>query len=70
MAQEDINKVVGDSFEDLKEDEMVQTQGAGDVDPETTPATPAIVVASEAIITAGATAAASVLSAKTVKGKC
>ena len=70
MAQEKINEVVGDSFEDLKLDEMTEIQGAGDVDPETTPATPAIVVASEAIISAGATAAASVLTARTVKEKC
>ena len=32
MAQEKINEVVGESFEDLKIDEMSETQGAGDVD--------------------------------------
>ncbi len=33
-----INQVVGTSFEDLDTDDMEQTQGAGDVDAETTPA--------------------------------
>ncbi|MEE3494011.1 MAG: lichenicidin A2 family type 2 lantibiotic [Butyrivibrio sp.] len=37
MAQEKINEVVGNSFEDLKIDEMTEIQGAGDVDAETTP---------------------------------
>ena len=32
-----INQVVGTSFEDLDTDDMEQTQGAGDVDAETTP---------------------------------
>ena len=29
------NKAVGDSFEDLKDEEMKKTQGAGDTDAET-----------------------------------
>ncbi len=30
------NKAVGDSFEDLKDEEMKKTQGAGDTEAETT----------------------------------
>ncbi len=66
MAQEDINKVVGDSFEDLKTDEMVQTQGAGDVDAETTP-TPII---SATIVSASASFGISVEVTKTCNGHC
>ena len=35
MAKEKQNKVVGNSFEDLKLDEMAKTQGAGDTEGET-----------------------------------
>ncbi|MBR4669355.1 MAG: lichenicidin A2 family type 2 lantibiotic [Butyrivibrio sp.] len=34
MSKKDLNKVVGASYEDLNEEDMKQTQGAGDVDPE------------------------------------
>ena len=35
MAKDKLNKVVGNSFEDLKDEEMKKTQGAGDTDAET-----------------------------------
>ena len=35
MAKEKQNKLVGNTFEDLKENEMAKTQGAGDTDAET-----------------------------------
>ncbi len=41
MAKEKMNKVVGNSFEDLKDEEMKKTQGAGDVEGETI-ATPVV----------------------------
>ncbi|MBO4456623.1 MAG: lichenicidin A2 family type 2 lantibiotic [Butyrivibrio sp.] len=50
MAQEKINNVVGDSFEDLKIDEMTEIQGAGDVDAETTP----VLIAASAALTSAA----------------
>ena len=34
MAKEEMNKAVGNSFENLKEDEMKKTQGAGDTEAE------------------------------------
>jgi len=34
MSKENINSIVGDSFEDLKDEEMTNVQGAGDVDAE------------------------------------
>ncbi|RKM59700.1 type 2 lantibiotic [Butyrivibrio sp. XB500-5] len=37
MAKDKLNKVVGNSFEDLKDDDMKKTQGAGDTNAETTP---------------------------------
>ncbi|MCR4567494.1 MAG: lichenicidin A2 family type 2 lantibiotic [Pseudobutyrivibrio sp.] len=64
MAEERINNVVGDSFEELQVDEMTALQGAGDVNPETTPA---LVVASEAVIAGAATATASVAITKLIK---
>ena len=64
MAQEKINEVVGDSFEDLKVDEMAQTQGAGDVDAETTP------VISATIVSASASFTISVEVTKTCNGHC
>lgn len=38
MSEINIGKIVGTPFEDLTIAEMVQVQGAGDVQPETTPA--------------------------------
>ena len=35
MAKEEMNKAVGNSFEDLKGEEMKKTQGAGDTEAET-----------------------------------
>ena len=53
MSKKDINKVVGAAYEDLNAEDMQQTQGAGDVDAETTPALATTVVfASAAIISA------------------
>ena len=37
MAKDKLNKVVGNSYEDLKDDDMKKTQGAGDTNAETTP---------------------------------
>ena len=34
MAKDKLNKAVGNSFENLKEDEMKKTQGAGDTEAE------------------------------------
>lgn len=34
MSKENIKNIVGDSFEDLKDEEMTNVQGAGDVDAE------------------------------------
>ncbi len=34
MAKEKMNKVVGNSFENLKEDDMKKAQGAGDTEAE------------------------------------
>ncbi|MBR4831111.1 MAG: lichenicidin A2 family type 2 lantibiotic [Butyrivibrio sp.] len=67
MAQEKINEVVGESFEDLKIDEMSETQGAGDVDAETTPA---ITVSAAVIIGGGASFGVSVAVTKTCNGNC
>ena len=64
MAQEEINKVVGDSFEDLKVEEMTDIQGAGDVDAETTP------VISATIVSASASFEVSVRVTKTCNGHC
>ena len=35
MSKKDLNKAVGNSFEDLKDEEMAKTQGAGDTEAET-----------------------------------
>ncbi len=35
MSKENLNKVVGNSFEDLKDVDMANIQGAGDTDAET-----------------------------------
>ena len=35
MSKDKLNKAVGNSFEDLKDEEMEKTQGAGDTDAET-----------------------------------
>ena len=35
MSKKDLNKTVGNSFEDLKDEEMAKTQGAGDTEAET-----------------------------------
>ncbi|SFU96325.1 mersacidin family lantibiotic [Butyrivibrio sp. INlla21] len=67
MAQEKINEVVGESFEDLKEDEMLQTQGAGDVDAETTPA---ITVSAAVVIGGSLGFEATVKVTKTCNGNC
>ena len=40
MAKDKLNKAVGNSFEDLDDAEMKKTQGAGDTDAETVPASP------------------------------
>ncbi len=37
MAKDKINKAVGNAFEDLENEEMEKTQGAGDTEAETTP---------------------------------
>lgn len=34
MSKKDLGKIVGASFEELDTEDMQQTQGAGDVDPE------------------------------------
>ena len=34
MSKKELNKVVGSAFEELNAEDMQQTQGAGDVDPE------------------------------------
>ncbi len=67
MAKEKINNVVGDSFEDLKIDEMAQTQGAGDVDAETTPV---VVSVATAIASGLASYEGTVKVTKTVNGHC
>ena len=67
MAQEEIKNVVGDSFEDLKVDEMTEIQGAGDVDAETTPAIP---IVASVITGAVASFEGTVAIAKTCKGSC
>lgn len=42
MADINMNKVVGDTFEDMSISEMALVQGAGDVNVESTPALSAI----------------------------
>lgn len=37
MGKKDLDKIVGAAYEDLNAEEMQNTQGAGDVDAETTP---------------------------------
>ncbi len=37
MGKKDVDKIVGAAYEDLNAEEMQNTQGAGDVDAETTP---------------------------------
>ncbi|MGR5968245.1 lichenicidin A2 family type 2 lantibiotic [Bacillus paranthracis] len=49
MKFNEINKLVGPSFEELSLEEMTSVQGSGDVKPETTPACVATIV--EAAIT-------------------
>lgn len=59
----DTKGIVGATFEDLDISQMVEVQGAGDMEAETTPlATPVSV--------AIATATMSIQIGKTVKGKC
>ena len=70
MSNKKINETVGEPFEELQIDEMTELQGAGDIDVETTPATPTITIVSEVITGAGASAALSFSVAKTLKGNC
>ncbi|MBR4831106.1 MAG: lichenicidin A2 family type 2 lantibiotic [Butyrivibrio sp.] len=37
MGEKELDKVVGSAFEELNAEDMQQTQGAGDVDPEILP---------------------------------
>ena len=64
------NKIVGDSFEDMSISDMVQVQGSGDVNVETTPTPSVLITASEALASAGASGALSYSVARTAKGKC
>ena len=64
------NKVVGDSFEDMSISDMVQVQGSGDVNVETTPSPSILITASEALSAAGVSGGLSYSVARTAKGKC
>ena len=50
--EKNMEKVVGAAFEDMNVEEMENIQGAGDVEAEATPATPAIAGAVSAIASA------------------
>jgi len=64
MAEIDVKKVVGETFEDMSVTEMTMVQGSGDVEPET------LLSISAALSTAAATWAFSQGVVQTVKGKC
>lgn len=64
------NKVVGDSFEDMSISDMVQVQGSGDVNVETTPSPSVVITVSDALMSAGASGALSYGVTRTAKGKC
>ena len=49
MSKKDLNKAVGNAFEDLKDEEMAKTQGAGDTEAETI-TTPLIIEYSQKLI--------------------
>ncbi|AJS60515.1 mersacidin family lantibiotic [Paenibacillus sp. IHBB 10380] len=70
MSEINTKAIVGDTFEDMTLVEMTLVQGSGDVNPETTPATPTIVIVSEGLLTAAGSAALSILSVRTIKGHC
>lgn len=59
-----IREVVGDSFEEMPLEDMENTQGAGDVDAESTPATPTIPISAMTV-----SAALSVVSGAAVSAK-
>ncbi|SFU96273.1 mersacidin family lantibiotic [Butyrivibrio sp. INlla21] len=54
MGEKEINKVVGNSFEELGAEDMQQTQGAGDVNPEVVSncftLTPSVIVANPSLV--------------------
>ena len=60
-----IREVVGDSFEEMPLEDMENTQGAGDVDAESTPATPTIPITAAMTVSA----AVSVVSGAVVSAK-
>lgn len=68
MSEINTKAIVGDTFEDMSLVEMTLVQGSGDVNPETTPATPTIIIASEAIISGAGSAAFSIAISKIIKG--
>ncbi|MBO0466674.1 lichenicidin A2 family type 2 lantibiotic [Enterococcus plantarum] len=57
MAEYELEKVVGEKFEDLSISEMVEVQGSGDVNP-------------ESVASFFATLASSIALVKTLKGHC
>lgn len=57
MAEHELEKVVGEKFEDLSISEMVEVQGSGDVNP-------------ESVASFFATLASSIALVKTLKGHC
>jgi type 2 lantibiotic (TIGR03893 family) len=70
MSEINTKAIVGETFEDMSLVEMTLVQGSGEVNPETTPATPTIIIVSEIISGAGASGALSILTVNTFKGKC
>lgn len=64
------NKVVGDSFEDMSISDMVQVQGSGDVNVETTPSPSIVITVSDGLASAAASGGLSYGVARTAKGKC
>ncbi len=64
MSEIDSKKIVGDTFEDMSIWEMTMVQGSGDVKPDS------LTVVSAALMSAAATASATIAVTKTVKGHC
>ena len=56
-------KIVGENFEALNLEDMANIQGAGDVDPEITPATPTTPLVSKAVTAIATLIASGALSA-------
>lgn len=66
MSEKEL-KVSGKEFADLSEEEMKELAGQGDIDPETTPATPAVSYVSAAVSGALSGAVVSYVASAAVK---